>query len=204
MVRWIRSLLSRTAIQHDLGSDHCRRPARGQRDIPGRVGSLPSGSARESDGYCTIIDDDDAIAPPDQRIAKGEKGIINIRLIDRGRPYRDDRRKWLCGGCGRRLRRSRLLRCNGHRCAHDLRQGASVIRPRQRDDHRDESERRFRAIVERLPLSVARPRLRIETSPRGNALSREGQKSVLLTEVAGSRHRFCWSDSVAAVTHLKI
>lgn len=31
-------------------------------------------------GYCTIVDDDDVISPPDQRIAKGEKGIINIRL----------------------------------------------------------------------------------------------------------------------------
>ncbi len=31
-------------------------------------------------GYCTIIDDDDAITPPFQRIGKGETGIINIRL----------------------------------------------------------------------------------------------------------------------------
>ncbi|HEX7676840.1 MAG TPA: Calx-beta domain-containing protein, partial [Thermoanaerobaculia bacterium] len=31
-------------------------------------------------GYCVIVDDDDVIAPPFQRIGKGEKGIINIRL----------------------------------------------------------------------------------------------------------------------------
>src|SRR5258706_12718124 len=31
-------------------------------------------------GYCTIIDDDDAITPPFQRIGKGEKGVVNIRL----------------------------------------------------------------------------------------------------------------------------
>lgn len=31
-------------------------------------------------GYCTIVDDDDDISPANQRIAKGEKGVISIRL----------------------------------------------------------------------------------------------------------------------------
>ncbi|HXA18348.1 MAG TPA: IPT/TIG domain-containing protein [Thermoanaerobaculia bacterium] len=33
-------------------------------------------------GTCTILDDDNAVSPPEQRVAEGEKGQINIRLTD--------------------------------------------------------------------------------------------------------------------------
>ena len=41
---------------------------------------LPPIQAEKAVGYCTIVDDDDEIYPLIQRIAKGEKGSINIRL----------------------------------------------------------------------------------------------------------------------------
>jgi hypothetical protein len=33
-------------------------------------------------GTCTILDDDEAVSPPFQKVAIGEKGIVNIRLTD--------------------------------------------------------------------------------------------------------------------------